>query len=118
MHNQDPILKAIPFIKEELNYEVKDGIVFVKFVQEHKIQKLFRKLGKKIPKESVVELDSYSSLVFTNINGKNNIGQIIKNVQNNSEEEIEHLTERTLVFLEYLLHTSKWIYYKNEEGLK
>ena len=41
MHKQDPVLNAIPFIKEELNYEVKDGIVFVKFVQENKIQKLF-----------------------------------------------------------------------------
>ncbi len=105
----DPILNRIVVINENIDFVVKDEIVSIVTKNDSKIQDVFRKLGKKIPQESYLELDDMSSFIFMQIDGKRNIYEIGQELKKAKKEECEPLYERLLMFLEYLEKTKNYI---------
>ena len=55
--------------KEDLHYEVRDGIVFVITEQNAWIQRVLRKIHYKIPETSEMELDKYGSFILQQSDG-------------------------------------------------
>lgn len=116
MDKNDEILNNIPNIIIESNDKFtivqKEDKVYISRLNNSKSQKIFRKIGFKVPKKSYLEFDEYSSYVYNQIDGKKNIyeiGQLLKLKYGN---DAEPLYERLLVFLEHLKNDKKWIEYK------
>lgn len=100
--NNDPILSRVYVVNPRINFVDEDGYVYIIFENNRKIQKIFRKLGKKIPKVSRLKLDELGSEVFRNIDGQRSIydiGIIIKELHG---DDAEPLYERILTFINYI----------------
>lgn len=89
-------------LKEEVEYEVINDLVFLIKRQDHLIQRIARKIKIKIPEVSKLEIDAYGSFVFLQINGINTIDDIAKNLDNKYQEQAHPLYERLIPFLNYL----------------
>lgn len=105
----DPILIQVPEIKPDLNYEIREGKVFIITEHNTKIQNFVRKLGKKIPEQSELELDEYSSFVFRTIDGNNSIYQIGQKLIEQYGEDVNPVYERLVVFIYFLRDQKKYI---------
>ena len=102
MNNRD-ILNLKYEICDNVEYTIdENGIVTLLEKQNHKIQNLFRKLHFHIPEYRKVELDKYSSSVFTLINGENSIEDIGKQLDSLYGEKVHPLYERLLLFLNHI----------------
>ena len=89
-------------LKENVEFEVVDDIVYLINRQNHPIQKFMRKIKIKIPQISKLELDIYGSFVFLQIDGKNTIDDIAHNLDEKYRQEAHPLYERLIPFLNYL----------------
>ncbi len=107
----DPYLRQIPCLSEEVNYVVEEDLVNLVFKNEKKIQNVFRKLGFKIPRETKIELDPYASFVFLNIDGNKSIYEIGQGAKVEFPDDQEMLYERLLTFTTFL-NEKNWIKYK------
>ena len=109
---EDIYLKNVPVVNEGLIFETHGQLVSIVSYQNRGIQKFLRKLKFKIPEVSKVELDTFSSFVFLQINGERDIYEIGQIFRKEYEEAAEPLYERLIVFLEFLKNRTKWITYK------
>lgn len=101
--NNDEVLGIVFKISNNIEYEInKDGIVTISQKQNYRIQKFFRKLKVKIPMYKKMELDKYSSTVFSQIDGKQTVKEIGEYLELKYGEECHPLYERLLIFLNHI----------------
>lgn len=112
--SQDVYLKQVPIIKEDLEYSTNDGIVSVHVNNQHRIQRVLRKIGFNIPKQTKIALDEYSSFVFLQIDGKQSIYQIGQKLQSEFGSDSEPLYERLVTFIDFLEDDRRWVLFKNK----
>ncbi len=111
--HEDIYLQNIPVINKHLNYQITDNIVTIEIENKHRIQRIFRKLGVKVPKTTNYTMDQYSSIVFQLIDGKRNIYQIGQIINKRYPELSTELYERLVSFID-LLETNSWVFFKNK----
>lgn len=100
--NKD-VLNTVYALSEKIEYKVdENNIVTIMEKQDHKVQRIFRKIGFRIPEYKNLELDEYASFVFININGKNTVEEIALLLKEKYKEAAEPLYERLLLFLNHL----------------
>lgn len=110
MKTNEDVLNIVFKICDNIEYEVnQEGIVTVLQKQDHKIQKIFRKLRFKIPMYKKIELDEYSSAVFLEIDGKKTVKEIGKNLESKFLYKVHPLYERLLLFLNHINVNLKFI---------
>ncbi|MGL6106506.1 PqqD family peptide modification chaperone [Romboutsia sp.] len=110
MKNNKEVLDIIFKVCDGVEYEVNEvGIVTILEKQEHKIQKLFRKIKVKIPTYKKIELDEYGSSVFLAIDGNNTVEEIGKVLEAKFGEQAKPLYERLLLFLNHIDVNCKYI---------
>ena len=103
------LLKRVYRLKEDLHYEVRDGIVFVITEQNAWIQRVLRKIHYKIPETSEMELDKYGSFILQQIDGKRTVKEIGENLGSAIEEANNQLYDRLLIYLHHLEKNEKYI---------
>lgn len=89
-------------LKESVEYEVVDGIVFIITRHNHRIQRFMRKLKFKIPEISRLELDEYGSFVFLQIDGEKTIEDVATCLDIKYQDAAHPLYERLTPYLDYL----------------
>jgi len=95
--NDNEVLYIIFKISDELEYEVgKDSTVTILERQAHVVQKFFRKLKFSIPEYKKTSLDEYGSCVFLQIDGRNTVKDIGKNLEAKYGDKAYPLYERLL----------------------
>lgn len=103
MNSNDEVLSIVFKISDKIEYEVdKEGIVTVLEKQDHRIQKIFRKLKFKIPMYKKIILDAYSSYVLLQIDGKKTVKEIGENLELKYGQKSHPLYERLLLFLNHI----------------
>lgn len=103
MKTNEDILNLKFKICDNVEYTIdKNGIVTLLEKQDHKIQKILRKLKFKIPMYKEIEFDEYCSTVFIMLNGNNTISTIGKNLNMKYGEKITPLYERLLLFINHI----------------
>lgn len=107
MNNE--ILQQIVYINDDLKYENVDGIIYIITSNDHLFQRMFRRVGRKIPLESRLEFDEYASFIMSKIDSKRSIYDIGQLLLLEYGEDCEPLYERLLTFLNYLENTKKYI---------
>lgn len=108
--NNEIILNMKFRICDNISYIVDDdGIVTVYEKQDHKIQKIFRKLKFNIPMYKEIVFDEYSSEVFLQIDGYKTVMEIGQFLENKYGESVYPLYERLLVFLNYISVDRRYI---------
>lgn len=112
--HDDIYLQNIPVINSELDYSVTNGIVYVHILNNHFIQRVFRKLRFKVTNKTTIDFDQYASFVFLQIDGKRNIYDIGQIVKAHYGEDAEPLYERLVTFIDYLEDTQRWVLFKNK----
>lgn len=105
----EELLKRVYRIKEDLHYEVRNGIVFVITEQNAWIQRVLRKIHYKIPETSEMELDKYGSFILQQIDGKRTVREIGENLGAAIEEANNQLYDRLLIYLNHLEKNEKYI---------
>jgi len=89
--------------------EDESGIVTLWQPQDHKIQKLLRRLKLKIPEYTTLTLDEYGSFVIKQINGANTIEVIGVQLTEKFGSDVEPLYERLIPYMEYLAKNRRLI---------
>ncbi|MBU3213647.1 PqqD family protein [Clostridium estertheticum] len=103
LENNEDVLNIIFKIFHDLEYELdKDNIVTVLEKQDHKLQRVFRKLNFKIPDYKKTSLDEYGSCVFLQIDGKKTVKDIGENLEAKYGDKAHPLYERLLLFLNHI----------------
>ncbi|NNU74817.1 PqqD family peptide modification chaperone [Clostridium estertheticum] len=103
LENNEDVLNIIFKIFDDLEYELdKDNIVTVLEKQDHKLQRVFRKLNFKIPDYKKTSLDEYGSCVFLQIDGKKTVKDIGENLEAKYGDKAYPLYERLLLFLNHI----------------
>ncbi|MBX4268917.1 PqqD family peptide modification chaperone [Clostridium estertheticum] len=103
LENNEDVLNIIFKIFDDLEYELdKDNIVTVHEKQDHKLQRVFRKLNFKIPDYKKTSLDEYGSCVFLQIDGKKTVKDIGENLEAKYGDKAYPLYERLLLFLNHI----------------
>lgn len=108
----EKLLQRVYHLVPELNYEVRNGIVFVIKDQDAWIQRTLRKLHVKIPKTSEMELDRYGSFILQQIDGKKTVKEIGDLLGAQYEEANNQLYDRLLLYLNHLEKNEKYIEWK------
>lgn len=107
--NDEQVLELVYKINDNLKYKIDDNIVTIQIKQDHKIQKIFRKIKFKIPEYKNIELDEYCSYVFMNIDGKNSVKMIGELLSEKYGEDANPLYERLLLFINHIEVNEKYI---------
>jgi len=103
INNNNEVLNIVFKTSDKIECEVdKEGIVTVLEKQDHRVQKFFRKLKFKIPMYKKVTLDSYSSYILLQIDGKKTVKEIGENLELKYGQESHPLYERLLLFLNHI----------------
>ncbi|MGG5319080.1 PqqD family protein [Enterococcus sp. AZ072] len=105
----DQLLERVYQVKPELQYEVRDGIVFVIKEQNAWVQRMLRKIKYKIPETSEMELDQYGSFILQQIDGQRNVREIGERLGEAYEEANNQLYDRLLLYLNHLEKNEKYI---------
>lgn len=105
----DQLLERVYQVKPELQYEVRDGIVFVIKEQNAWVQRMLRKIKYKIPETSEMELDQYGSFILQQIDGQRNVREIGEHLGEAYEEANNQLYDRLLLYLNHLEKNEKYI---------
>ena len=96
-------LKKMVFKKNPaVTFERKAGIITIVRVQDHPIQKFFRKLHVRIPEKTYLELDEYGSYVFTKVNGHRNAYEIGKELAEKFPDTDQYRYTRLILFLQQI----------------
>lgn len=102
MNNNDD-LNIVFKISDNIEYEVNDdNIVTILEIQNHPIQRFFRKLKFKIPQYRKTKLDKYGSFIFLQIDGKRTVEEIGKNLEAEYGEDTHPLYERLIMYLNHI----------------
>lgn len=114
-YNED-FLKQVFAHSEKYPFTVdEDGIVTVLEPQEHLIQRVFRKIGAKIPEHRKMELDEYGSFVYLQIDGEKSVEEIGEALKERYEEAGQQLYERLCTYLEALCKQYHYIRVVSQE---
>jgi len=89
--------------------EDESGIVTLWQPQDHKIQKLLRRLKLKIPEFTTLTLDEYGSFVIKQIDGANTIEVIGIHLKEKFGSSVEPLYERLIPYMDYLAKNRRLI---------
>jgi len=101
--NNQEVLSIIFKISDGLEYEVStDNIVTILEKQDHKVQKLFRKLKFRIPEYKKTSLDEYGSYAFLLIDGRKTVKDIGEDLEAKFGDKAHPLYERLLLFLNHI----------------
>lgn len=101
--NNEAVLNIVFKYADHIEYEISDqNIVTIYEKQDHKIQKIFRKLKFKIPEYKKIDLDEYGSYVFLQIDGKRTVKEIGENIEDKFGDKMAPIYERLLLFLNHL----------------
>ena len=98
--NQDNFLLYIP-VKKHLEYEAKNGYVYLIFHHDKAIEKFLRRLVKK-PAVSDIKLDDLGTFVWQSIDGKKNVYEIGKDLKKKFGNRCEPVYDRLIMYLRYL----------------
>jgi len=82
--------------------EDESGVVTLWQPQDHKIQKLLRRLKFKIPEYTTLTLDEYGSFVIKQVDGANTVEAIGLHLKIKFGSSVEPLYERLVPYMEYL----------------
>ncbi len=85
-----------------------DGEIYIKKLNNSKIQKFIRKIGFNIAKESIFKLDNHSEIVVKSINGQNNIKDIAEILEKEYPETANQQLDRLVTFM-YILEKKQII---------
>lgn len=111
MNNNEEVLNLKFKICDDINYSInKNGTVTLFEKQDHKLQRILRKLRFNIPKYKKIELDEYCSTVFLMLNGENTVKKVGENLNLKYGEEVYPLYERLLLFLNHIYIDCNYIY--------
>lgn len=103
MKNNEDVLNLVFKKNENIEYKVNDsGIVIIQEKQDHKIQRVFRKLRFKIPMYKNIELDECGSFIFLQVDGNKNVKELGEILESKYGEESHPLYERLLLFLNHI----------------
>lgn len=110
MKTNEDILNLKFKICDNINYTIdKNGVVTLLEKQDHKIQKILRKLKFNIPMYKEIELDEYCSTVFIMLNGKNTVEEVGKNLDLKYGNKVYPLYERLLLFINHIYTDCNYI---------
>lgn len=110
LKNNEDVLNIVFKISDQIEYEVDDNnIVTILEKQDHKIQKVFRKLKVRIPEYRKTDLDEYGSFIVLQIDGVRTVREIGEILEANFGEETHPLYERLLLFLNHIEVNSHYI---------
>lgn len=112
----DPILKQVPILNSEIEFEVRDDIVFIIKRNNSKLHNFFRKIKKNIPEKTEIEFDSISSKAFILINGERNVYEICQLISAEFGEDAEPLYERLVTYFDSLAANLNYISIKADEN--
>lgn len=94
------LLDIVFRISPQTIYDVKEnGLVVIKEKQDRKIQKFFRKIGGYIPEYRRIDLDTFSSFVFLQIDGHRTVREIGQILEKEYGDRVKPVYERLSVFL-------------------
>lgn len=97
--------QAMSFSLEEGVYlDDMGGEAYVLIPQDHKIQKLFRKLRFKIPEYKKLKLDKYGYLVIIGIQENKTFSEICQSLEKNFGEEIKPTEEKLGLFIKQMAY--------------
>lgn len=103
METNEDVLNIVYKKNEGFNYETdENGIITVLEKQDHCIQRLFRKIGFRIPKYKRTELDKFGSFIVKQVDGEKTVEEIGVLLSDEFGEEANPLYERLLLFLNYI----------------
>lgn len=103
MKTNEDVLNIIYRKKESVIFRTNGKkLVIIMELQNHKIQRFFRKVGFKIPKYKEIEMDKFSSFIFLLIDGEKTVREIGEIIEEKFGEEIKPLYERLLLFLNHI----------------
>ena len=94
-------------VKKHSDWEIKNGLVYLNFYHEKKIEKFLRWLVKK-PYKSDIELDKIGSEVWKLIDGNNTIHDIIEIVSKKFNIDKKDMISRMVLYIRYLARKN-WI---------
>ncbi|WP_455538318.1 PqqD family peptide modification chaperone [Terrisporobacter sp.] len=110
MNSNEEILNLKFKICDNINYIVTENKTIVLMEkQEHKIQKILRKLKFNIPEYKKIEFDEYCSTVFLMLNGENTVRKIGENLDLKYGQKVYPLYERLLLFLNHIYTNCNYI---------
>ena len=89
--------------------EDESGIVTLWQPQDHKVQKLLRRLKLKIPEYTKLTLDEYGSFVIKQIDGEVTVETIGIHLKEQFGSSVEPLYERLIPYMEYLAKNCRLI---------
>ena len=104
--NNDNFLLYIP-VKKHIEYELKDGHIYLIFHHNKPIEKFFRWLVKK-PSVSDVKLDEIGTFVWQEIDGKKNVFEIGQKMKEKFGEICEPVYDRLIMYMRYLIRMG-WV---------
>ena len=103
LNQNDAVLNLTFMILGSLEYEVdENNIVTILEKQDNRVQRVFRKLGFKIPEYKKTLMDEYGSSVFLQIDGSKTIRDIGKSLEERYGDKVQPVYERLLLFISYL----------------
>ncbi len=103
MKTNEDVLNIIYKKNNDFMYETdENGAIIVLEEQNHWIQRLFRKIGFKIPKYKKTELDKFGSFILKQVDGEKTVEEIGELLSKEFGEEANPLYERLLLFLNYI----------------
>ncbi|RST88949.1 PqqD family protein [Vagococcus humatus] len=106
---EDPYLNLIFMKNPNINYQKKEGQIVVTKKQNHWTQRFFRKLYFKIPEQTYITLDKYSSFVFEQVDGSKTVREIGQELAAQYDEASAQLYDRLILYLNYLDKEENWI---------
>ncbi len=105
----DPILSQVPVLKPELDFEVRDGIVYIIQYHNSKAHKFLRKFKKNIPEKTETKFDEISSRIFILIDNERSVYEIGQIISQEFGEDAEPLYERVVVYFDGLAANLNYI---------
>ncbi len=101
MKNNRNFLDLKP-VRVHLDFEEKDGIIFLIFTHNNPIQKFLRWFVKKNSK-STLELDKLGSLAWKSFDGNNTVYDIINILLKDEDDSYKSMEQRIIMFTRLLL---------------
>lgn len=98
----DPILSQVPILNPDVEFVIREDIVYIIKRNNTKLHNFLRKFKKSIPHTTEIEFDQISSRAFMLIDGERNIYEIGQIIHTEFGEDAEPLYERLVVYYDSL----------------
>ncbi|SHK67947.1 Coenzyme PQQ synthesis protein D (PqqD) [Clostridium cavendishii DSM 21758] len=108
--NKENFMLYIP-IKKHSTYEERKGKIYLMFYHDKFIEKFASKVFKK-PKVTDIELDEIGSYVWSIMDSKRNVLEILDMLNSKFPSDSDNMTNRLILFLRYL-NRRNWIKFQS-----